>query len=181
MTTILGITGSQRQGSLTRQMVTSTLQGAKKAGATIDHIDLANYKTLPYCDGRDNTPDSYGKDVMALVKKVAQADGFVIGTPEYHGGYSGVLKNFLDLMPRDVFENKFVGLVGASGGKLGAEGAMNQLRIVFKNLNAFCMPHQVSATYNDTTNGQLNAAGQTGQKLPALGAALVQTVRKMMP
>ncbi len=181
MTHILGITGSQRQGSLTRQMVSSTLQGAKNAGATVDHIDLANYKSLPYCDGRDNAPDSYGKDVLDLVSKVKQADGFVIGTPEYHGGYSGVLKNFLDLMPRDVFENKYVGLVGASGGKLGAEAAMNQLRIVFKNLNAFCMPHQVSATYNDTANGQLDTTGQTAQKLPALGAKLVDTVQRMTP
>jgi NAD(P)H-dependent FMN reductase len=48
---------------------------------------------------------------------LALATGIIIGTAEYHGGYSGVLKNALDLMGFAEFEGKTIGLLGVSGGE----------------------------------------------------------------
>jgi len=41
-------------------------------------------------------PDS--ENVAALRRQVQEADGIILGTPEYHGSFSGVLKNALDHM-----------------------------------------------------------------------------------
>ena len=76
--------------------------------------------------------------------EVRQAQGIILGTPEYHGGYSGVLKNALDLMGFEEFEGKMVGLVGVSGGAMGAFGAMNSLREIGRALHAWVIPGQAS-------------------------------------
>jgi NAD(P)H-dependent FMN reductase len=48
----------------------------------------------------------------------------IAGTPLYHGSYSGVLKNAIDPMGFHEFEDKMVGLVGVSGGRMGAGNAL---------------------------------------------------------
>ena len=40
-------------------------------------------------------------------------------------GFSGVLKNVVDLMGFDEFEGRMMGLVGVSGGRMGALAAMS--------------------------------------------------------
>ena len=45
-----------------------------------------------------------------------EADFFILGTPNYHGSFSGILKNALDHLNMDYFKMKPVGLIGNSGG-----------------------------------------------------------------
>src|SRR5687768_10343807 len=130
---IVGISGSLRPGSFTTMAVKLALAGAKELKCETTLIDLNNYK-LPFCDGSDdekNTP----ADVTKLCTEVKQAHGIILGTPEYHGGYSGVLKNALDLMGFDEFEGKMVGLVGVSGGAMGAFSALESLRNIGRALH----------------------------------------------
>ena len=96
-----------------------------------------------FCDGKDDE-SGYPKDVFRLREEVKHAEGIILGTPEYHGGYSGVLKDALDLMGFEEFEGKMLGLVGVSGGTMGAFGAMNSLREVGRALHAWVVPEQAS-------------------------------------
>ena len=57
---------------------------------------------------------------------------------------SGVLKNALDLMGFDEFEGKMIGLVGVSGGRMGAHDALGTLRNVGRALHAWVIPEQAS-------------------------------------
>lgn len=139
---VVGIPGSLRDGSYTRMAVALALEGAKDAGAETELIDLTEL-TLPSCDGADDE-SHYPDDVFALREQVQAAHGIVLGTPEYHGGYSGVLKNTLDLMGFDEFEGKMLGLVGVSGGAMGGFGALNSLREVGRALHAWVVPSQAS-------------------------------------
>ena len=66
--------------------------------------------------------------MVNLRRTVQGAHSIIWGTPEYHGGPSGVLKNALDLMGFDEFQGKVVGLVGTSGGEMGATNALNSPR-----------------------------------------------------
>lgn len=142
---VVGICGSLREGSYTRAAVQVALHGAKEAGAETDLIDLRNYQ-LVFCDGGDNEA-SYPKDVARLREDVRRAQGIVLGTPEYHGGYSGVLKNALDLMGFDELEGKMIGLVGVSGGAMGAAPALNTLRNVGRAVHAWVVPEQASVPH----------------------------------
>ncbi|HEX9592602.1 MAG TPA: NAD(P)H-dependent oxidoreductase [bacterium] len=139
---VAGICGSIRKGSLTRMALQVALAGAKEAGAAIHLIDLRAYE-LVFCDGKEDE-SVYPKDVFKLREDVRAAQGIILATPEYHGGYSGVLKNALDLMGFDELEGKMLGLVGVSGGGMGAFGAISSLRAVGRALHAWVIPEQVS-------------------------------------
>jgi len=131
-----------RDNSYTRAAVNIALQGAQEVGVEIQLIDLRNYN-LVFCDGSEEE-SSYPEDVFKLREEVKQAQGIILGTPEYHGSFSGVLKNALDLMGFDEFQGKMVGLVGVSGGRMGALNALNSLRTVCRVIHAWVIPEQAS-------------------------------------
>ncbi|MDA1193468.1 MAG: NAD(P)H-dependent oxidoreductase [Candidatus Poribacteria bacterium] len=139
---IVGIGGSLRAGSYTRMAVAKALEGAASVGAQTKLIDLREYELI-HADGEDDE-SHYPPGVQRLRDDVSAAHGIVLGTPEYHGGYSGVLKNAIDLMGFDEFRGKMVGLVGVSGGALGAVNALNSLRNIGRALHAWVVPSQAS-------------------------------------
>ncbi len=137
---IAAICGSLRSGSLTRAALEIALRGAAETGAQTHLIDLRDYQ-LAFCDGKIEAND-YPNDVARLRGDVAAANGLILGTPEYHGGYSGVLKNALDLMGFDEFMGRVVGLIAVSGGELGGFGPLAGLRNVCRALHAWVVPEQ---------------------------------------
>lgn len=139
---IAGLVGSLRAGSYTRLVVQLALEGAAELGAQTQLIDLRDYD-LPFCDGNKDE-GHYPPDVARLRRVMREATGLVLGTPEYHGGYSGVLKNALDLMGFSEFEGKTVGLLGVSGGRIGASHALGGLRIACRSLRAWVLPNETS-------------------------------------
>lgn len=138
---VVAISGSLRNGSYTSAALQVALKGAEMEGAEIEMIDLRQYNLVFF--GQVEEAD-YPPDVLRLRQKIEQAQGILLGTPEYHAGLSGVLKNALDLMSFDEFEGKILGLIGVSGGNLGAINALNSLRTIGRNLHAWVLPQQVS-------------------------------------
>jgi FMN reductase len=136
---ITGISGSRRVPSYTRMAVERALRGAAEAGAVAHLINLAEYD-LSFAGGGG----SKGPDFERLSSEVKQADGIILGTPEYHGSFSGVLKNALDLMGFEEFEGKMIGLVGVSGGVMGAFEGINSLRNIGRALHAWVVPEQAA-------------------------------------
>jgi NAD(P)H-dependent FMN reductase len=165
---IVGICGSLREGSYTRRALAVALRGAAEAGAETRLIDLREYK-LVFCDGGDT--HRVPKDVVRLREEVKRAQGVILATPEYHGGYSGVLKNALDLMGFDEFEGKMIGLVGVSGGAMGASGALAALRSVGRALHAWVVPEQAAvANVDEVIDEQGNCKDEAIEKrLKAVG------------
>ena len=139
---IAGICGSLRPGSYTRLALQIALQGAAEVGAETQLIDLATYD-LAFCNGAGDE-HSYPGDVDRLRQEVQAAQGIVLGTPVYHGSFSGVLKNALDLMGFREFEGKMIGLLGVSGGRAGAINALDSLRAIGRVLHAWVIPEQTS-------------------------------------
>lgn len=137
---VVGIPGSLREGSHTRKVVALALEGARELGAGVELLDLRAL-ALPFAEAGD---DADHPGARRLRERVRDAHGVVLGTPEYHGGYSGVLKNALDLMGFDELEGKMVGLVSVSGGGLGGSTALNDLRTVGRALHAWVVPEQAS-------------------------------------
>lgn len=136
-----GVCGSLRPGSYTRLAVQLALEGARETGAAIELIDLRSYE-LGFCTGEEGADEP--ADVERLRSTVKSCHGLVLGTPEYHGSFSGVLKNALDLMGFDELGGKMIGLVGVAGGAMGALNALNGLRTVGRSLHAWVVPEQAT-------------------------------------
>lgn len=139
---VIGINGSLREKSMTRHALNLALAGASRAGAEVRLLELREYE-LAFCDGRKDE-STYPTGVFQLRQDVQAAHGVILGTPEYHGGMSGVLKNALDLMSFEEFEGKTVGLLGVAGGTMGGVNALNHLRVIGRSLHAWVVPSQVA-------------------------------------
>ncbi len=120
--------------------VNTALQGSSDAGAKTKLIDLQDYELI-FCDGKEDET-KYPGDVFRLRSDVREAEGIILGTPEYHGSFSGILKNTLDLMGFDEFEGKMVGLVSVSGGVMGGLEAASSLRNICRALHSWVIPEQ---------------------------------------
>ncbi len=138
---VAGLCGSLGESSVTRRALRIALAGAEQAGARTVLIDLREW-TLPFC-GAQFSPAEF-PDVARLQAIVGEAQGLIWATPEYHGSFSGVLKNALDLLSIADFEGKMVGLLGVAAGSLGAASALSHLRAVGRQLHAWVLPQQVS-------------------------------------
>jgi len=139
---VVGICGSLNEKSTTRKALEVALAGARETGVETKVIDLREYD-LPFCDGSKTMGDRFA-DVKKLSDKVKSAQGIILATPEYHGSFSGVLKNAMDLMGFDEFEGKMIGLIGVSGGSMGGLYALNTLRLIGRSLHAWVIPEQVA-------------------------------------
>lgn len=138
---IIGISGSLRPASATKNALNVALGRAAAIGVQTQLIELGDYE-LPFCGA--TSEQDYPKDVFRLRSELENAHGIILGTPEYHGSMSGVLKNMLDLMSAEQFEGKIVGLVGVAGGQPGAISSLNTMRMVGRNLHCWVLPQEVS-------------------------------------
>ena len=120
---IVGIGGTQRPNSSTELLVRSVLDICEAHGAHVQLFGGEELSALPHFD-----PYSEGrtKGEGDFVEAVRAADGIVIGSPSYHGGVSGLIKNALDLLEdlrsdeRPYFDGRPVGLlVSAAGWQAG--------------------------------------------------------------
>ena len=119
---------------------------AKRDGVEAELLDLRDYP-MPFFND-PVTPSSkkepYTEPAVAKwTKKIAEADGFIVITPEYNHGYPAVLKNAFDYVSEE-WNKKPVAFV-AYGSAMGAR-SVEQLRLVAIELqmapvrNALPMP-----------------------------------------
>ncbi len=92
-------------------------------------------------------PASYAEKPAALqpfTEKVLESSALVVITPEYNGGFPGVLKYFIDMLPfPESFERKPVCFIGLSAGYYGALRPVEQLQQIFSYRNAHIFPQRV--------------------------------------
>lgn len=139
---VLGISGSLKPWSSTSFVINLALEAAKEKGAEIEFCEICT-ADLPFCDARADE-STYPESVHEFRRKIRNAQGIIIGTPEYHNSLTGWLKNALDLCGHNEFEHKMVGIVGVAGGSMGAINSINHLRTIMRGVGAWSVPHQVS-------------------------------------
>ncbi|WP_336023124.1 NADPH-dependent FMN reductase [Halobellus salinisoli] len=135
---VVAVCGSLRDESYTRRALERALDGVRDAGGTGEVLDLRAYDLPVFDADRDTQGDS-----AAVVRRIREADAVLLGTPMYHGSYSGVLKNALDYCGFDEFEGKTVGLLAVAGGGFPVS-ALEHLRSVCRALDAWVLPHQAA-------------------------------------
>jgi NAD(P)H-dependent FMN reductase len=121
MTTILGLSGSLRSGSLNSSLLRAAV-AQMPAGAT---LEVGSIKGIPLYDGDVEAAQGLPATVVALKERVVAADGLLLVTPEYNNSLPGVFKNAIDWLSRPdadiarVFGGRPVGVIGASPGGFG--------------------------------------------------------------
>ncbi|MBX3269477.1 MAG: NAD(P)H-dependent oxidoreductase [Sandaracinaceae bacterium] len=119
MTTLIGLSGSLRAGSLNSALLRAAVELAPDGVV----IEIASIRDVPLYDGDLEAAQGIPPSVRALKDRVAAADGLLIASPEYNQGIPGVLKNAIDWMSRPatdiarVFGGKPVALIGATPGR----------------------------------------------------------------
>src|SRR2546422_1061138 len=143
---VSGVAGSTRRGSYSTQALKIALEHAKKQGAEVRLLEIAN---MPLYD--PNAPAS--KEVEVVAKAVSWADAFIIASPDYHGSMSGALKNFLDHFYEE-FAGKIFGFIVASHEK--GLTVMDQMRTAVRQCYGWSLPYGVSVNGpQDFTGGEL--------------------------
>ncbi|SFG33379.1 NAD(P)H-dependent FMN reductase [Halopelagius inordinatus] len=167
-THVVAVCGSLRDRSYTRLSLERVLDGVRDAGATGEMLDLREYDLPPMNADRDGQGDS-----ADVVRRIREADAVVLGTPMYHGSYSGVLKNALDYCGFDEFDGKTVGLVAVAGGSFPVT-ALDHLRSVCRSLNAWVLPHQAAVpNASSQFDGRELENESIGERLAVLGRRTV--------
>lgn len=129
---IIGSTRQGRFGDKPAQWIQDEI--SKMDGVESEVLDLRDY-SMPFFNeamGPAMIPEPYtDKVVQKWTAKIAEADGFIMISPEYNHGYAAVLKNALDYVYKE-WNRKPVGFV-SYGGVSGAR-SVEQLRQVVVEL-----------------------------------------------
>ncbi len=172
--TVMILCGSPRKASVTHRALELAAGGIESAGGRVVWADEWIGR-LPFCS-EENTGDPV---LRAFKERAAEAEGFLLGSPEYHGSLSGLLKNALDCLYLDETENKWAALVATAGGRQGAAGTLNAMRLIARALRMWVIHDQVSIASAhkllDETGGFTD--GEIEARLRSLGARLVEAVR----
>ncbi|MEM6280167.1 MAG: NAD(P)H-dependent oxidoreductase [Verrucomicrobiota bacterium] len=139
---IVAFSGSTRKGSFNTSLVKAAASAATKAGASVDLIDLADYP-FPIFNEDLEREQGLPEGVSQLKSLFAQADGFMIASPEYNSAFSALLKNTIDWCsraesddepPLAAYSGKSALLLAASPGALGGLRGLYALRSLLQNM-----------------------------------------------
>ncbi|HUD10256.1 MAG TPA: NAD(P)H-dependent oxidoreductase [Candidatus Saccharimonadales bacterium] len=135
------IIGSTRPGRVTDRVGKWVAAEAKNLPQTeVEILDLVDYP-MPFLDEpispQFNPERKPSPVVQKWISKLAEADAYILVTPEYNRSYSAVLKNALDYIDYQ-FAKKPVALV--AHGSTGGAQAIAHLRGVIPGLLAVTVP-----------------------------------------
>lgn len=148
------IVGSAQVGSHTNALAKYLVGQFDNHEMDVDIFDLTE-KPLNQLDFSGTTPsvDEIKANTKEFKEKTMEADFLILGTPNYHGSYSGILKNALDHVNMDYFKMKPVGLIGNSGGIVSSE-PLSHLRVIVRSLLGIAVPTQIAT--HDSDYGKLD-------------------------
>ncbi|MGC2655468.1 MAG: NADPH-dependent FMN reductase [Mycobacterium sp.] len=148
---VVGVGGTLRSNSSTERALRHCLDAVEKLGGRTklySGVDI----NLPMYNPHDpaRTPPA-----VELIDTLREADAVVVGSPGYHGGISGLVKNALDYIEdmrddsRVYLDNKPWGCISCAYGWQAAVGTLDQLRAVGHALRAWPTPLGVAINSAD--------------------------------
>lgn len=148
---VVGLGGTLRANSSTERALRQCLSTVEQRGGRTalfcgEDIDLPMYN--PHDHARTDK-------AAALVAALRDADAVVVGSPGYHGGVSGLVKNALDYIEdlrgdaRVYLDNTPWGCISCAYGWQAAVGTLGQLRVIGHALRAWPTPLGVAINSAD--------------------------------
>ncbi|MEO8377038.1 MAG: NAD(P)H-dependent oxidoreductase [Candidatus Sumerlaeota bacterium] len=135
------ISGTNRPDANALKIAKNVVALYEKHGA---EVSLFNLQELPH---EIFDPSSYAKKpdaFAAFQKRILEAKGLHIISPEYNGSIPGILKYFIDMLKfPESFEHRCVAFTGEAAGIWGAIRPVEQLQMIFGYRNAHALPERV--------------------------------------
>jgi NAD(P)H-dependent FMN reductase len=106
--------------------------------ASAEILDLAAYN-FPLFEERLRLQKDPAPATLEFAEKIKSADGVLIVTPEYNGGYPASLKNVVDLL-YDEWRRKPVAISTVSDGIFGGSQVITSLQFSLWKIRAWTVP-----------------------------------------
>lgn len=123
--------------------------------ASVEVLDLYDYQ-FPVFEERLSFQKNPLAKTLEFAQKIKSADGVIIVTPEYNGGYPASLKNVVDLL-LDEWKRKPVAISTVSAGAFGGTQVITSLQFTLWKIQAWTVPAmfpvpKVSESYDEQGN-----------------------------
>jgi len=110
----------------------------EKTLATAEILDLQSCN-FPLFEERLRFQAAPSQVVLDFAKRIKAADGVIIVTPEYNGGYPASLKNVIDLLTEE-WHRKPVAISTVSAGDFGGTQVLASLQFILWKMHAWTVP-----------------------------------------
>lgn len=134
---ILAFSGSLRKSSINTGLIKASMElGGEEMNITLE--DISNFPLY-----NQDMESNYPEELTNLKKRIREADGIIIATPEFNRSIPGGLKNMFDWTSRpygdSAWDNKKVVTMGASPGSVGTAVGQYHLKQILLYLNTQVM------------------------------------------
>jgi chromate reductase len=133
---VLGISGSLRNASFNRRLLEAAAGIASEAGSDVTVLP-PKALSIPVYDA-DIEASGLPPAVAELAAQAAEAEVFLIASPEYNYSVPAPLKNWIDWLSRvkpNPFPGKYAAIMGVSGGPMGTIRMQPHLRQILESQN----------------------------------------------
>ncbi|MFK7693456.1 NADPH-dependent FMN reductase [Paenibacillus sp. HJGM_3] len=169
---IVGLNGSLSSTSNTYKGVKAVLDHAAEHGAETVLFDLRD-TPLPlfHPERRDQLAD---ENVYRFISLMDEADGIVLGSPEYHNMMGGAFKNALEWVGGRQFKNKPVALISATGGP-SSMTTLSAMQSMVRSLHGWVVPvfGSIPGTTEFKPNGEFRDPAMQ-LRFMTIGAELIE-------
>lgn len=139
---LLAFAASLRKESMNKRLLAKAVEIAAGNGAKVDHADFREFD-MPHYDFDLQQADGIPPGAADLGRRIAEADGVMIASPEYNHSIPGTLKNAIDWLSRMdpvPLNGACVMLLSASPAMVGGYRGLMQVRIPLDTVGAWVSP-----------------------------------------
>lgn len=150
------ISGSTRVGRASHRVALALNEKLLSLGIDCSIVDLKELG-LPLFEERLSFLRNKPQHFETISNELLNSIGFIFVTPEYNGGISASLKNFIDTFGRPEFAGKPIAVASVSSGNLGGIRAAMSLQQLILAIQAYPQPQMLTV---GNVEEQLNPLGE---------------------
>lgn len=170
---ILIVSGSTRDDGQTQKALALVNTLIRQRGIETEMVSVRKLALPAY-----GVTDDESVEATQWRHAVRRASGLVIGSPEYHGTFSGALKNLLGYLDTNLVSGKPAALVAAAGSPRSGIGTLNSLRIVLRSLHMPVIVEQVAVCRSDVDADTGKWAADMKSRISSMVDSLISEIER---